>query len=86
MMEWGLVAQPALRPGAPGSGWALAIVRRYGGSHAQDVEKPHSGIAGCNEQALINAIAIEYHDNAAADMERRFPPRPARIAPGLPAS
>ena len=62
------------------------IIRRYGESHAQDVEKPHGGIAGCNEQAIINATAIEYHDNAADDTEHRVPPRPARIAPGLPAS
>ena len=63
-----------------------AIVRHNVESHAQDVEKPHTGIAGCNEQALINASAIEYHDNAAADTEHRFPPRAARTAPVLPAS
>ena len=64
----------------------LAVVRSHGESHAQDLERPHSGIAGCNEQGIINAAAIEYYDNAAADTERRFPPRPARTAPILPAS
>ena len=59
-----------------------AIVRHYGENHAQDVEKLHSDIAGCNGQACIDATAIEYHDNAAADTEHLFLPRPAR-PPGL---
>ena len=54
---------------------STAIVRHNGESHAQDVEEPHTGIDGCNEHALINATAIEYHDNAAAETEHRFPPR-----------
>ena len=60
-----------------------ATVRHNGESHAQDVEEPHTGIAGCNEQALINATAIECHDNAAADTEHRFPAATGEDRPGL---
>ena len=75
-------SQQPLPMGAARAVESSAIVRHNVESHAQDVEEPHTGIAGCNEQALINATAIEYHDNAAADTEHRFPPR----GRGLPRS
>ena len=63
----------------------LAVVRSHGESHARGLTAASPDATSKNEQGIINAAAIKYYDNA-ADTERRFPPRPARTAPSLPAS
>ena len=62
----------------------LAVVRSHGESHAQDLERPHSGIAGCYEQERARHHQCRRHRILRQRRRRHGAPLPAATGEDCP--